>query len=93
MTPEMKLKIRSSEEAENKEYKALIRQVGADGWLGTAWPKEYGGKGFSPIENYIFLNEAQSAGCPIPFLTLNTVGPTIREFGPPIRRTSSYRRS
>ena len=81
MTPEVKVKIRSSEEAENKEYKALIRQVGADGWLGTGWPKEYGGKGFTPIENYIFLNEAQSAGCPIPFLTLNTVGPTIRSFG------------
>ena len=81
MTPEVKVKIRSSEEAENKEYKALIRQVGADGWLGTGWPKEYGGKGFTPIENYIFLNEAQSAGCPIPFLTLNTVGPTIRAFG------------
>ena len=81
MTPEVKVRIRSSEEAENKEYKALIRQVGADGWLGTGWPKEYGGKGFTPIENYIFLNEAQSAGCPIPFLTLNTVGPTIRSFG------------
>ncbi|MEO5840713.1 MAG: acyl-CoA dehydrogenase family protein [Acidimicrobiales bacterium] len=81
MTPEVKAKIRSSEETENKEYKALIRQVGADGWLGTGWPKEYGGKGFTPIENYIFLNEAQSAGCPIPFLTLNTVGPTIRAFG------------
>ena len=86
MTPEMKQRIRSSEEAENKEYKALIRKVGADGWLGTAWPKEYGGKGFSPIENYIFLNEAQSAGCPIPFLTLNTVGPTIREFGTPAQK-------
>ena len=83
MTPEVKAKIRSSEEAENKEYKALIRQVGRDGWLGIGWPKEYGGKDFTPIENYIFLNEAQSAGCPIPFLTTNTVGPTIRQFGTP----------
>ncbi len=83
MTPEVKEKIRAAETGDNPEYKALIRQVGADGWLGTGWPKEYGGKGFTPIENYIFLNEAQSAGCPIPFLTLNTVGPTIREFGTP----------
>ncbi|HEV8296772.1 MAG TPA: acyl-CoA dehydrogenase family protein [Acidimicrobiales bacterium] len=81
MTRETKARIRGAEEGENKEYKELIKQVGRDGWLGTAWPKEYGGKGFSPIENYIFFNEAQAAGCPIPFLTTNTVGPTLRSFG------------
>jgi alkylation response protein AidB-like acyl-CoA dehydrogenase len=81
MTPAQKARIRGAEEGENKEYKELIKQVGRDGWLGTAWPTEYGGKGFSPIENYIFFNEAQAAGCPIPFLTTNTVGPTLRQFG------------
>jgi alkylation response protein AidB-like acyl-CoA dehydrogenase len=83
MTPETKARIRGAEEGENLEYKALIRQIGSDGWLGVGWPKEYGGKDFTAIENYIFFNEAQAAGCPIPFLTTNTVGPTIRNFGTP----------
>ncbi len=81
MTPEMKARVSSAEFAENHAYKALIRQVGADGWLGVGWPVEYGGRGFTPIEQYIFFDESQAAGCPIPFLSTNTVGPTIRRFG------------
>ncbi|MCB0995843.1 MAG: acyl-CoA dehydrogenase family protein [Acidimicrobiales bacterium] len=81
MTPEVKAEIRHDEQGPNEPYKELIRQVGRDGWLGVGWPKEYGGKGFTPIEQYIFFNESQTAGCPLPFLTINTVGPTIREFG------------
>ena len=81
MTPEVKARVSSADFAENLSYKALIRQIGADGWLGVGWPVEYGGRGFTPIEQYIFFDESQAAGCPIPFLTTNTVGPTIRQFG------------
>ena len=42
MTPEVKAKIRSSEEAENKEYKALIRQVAALNGSGKAKPSKKG---------------------------------------------------
>ncbi len=86
MTPEMKQKVARAEFAENPEYKALIRKIGADGWLGVGWPSEYGGKDFTPVEQYIFFNESQAAGCPIPFLTTNTVGPTIRQFGTDAQR-------
>ena len=81
MTDEVRGRVSSAEFAENLEYKALIRQIGQDGWLGVGWPVEHGGRGFTPIEQYIFFNESQAAGCPIPFLTTNTVGPTIRQFG------------
>ncbi len=83
MTPEVRATTSSAEFEENTAYKDLIRKIGADNWLGVGWPKEYGGKGFTAIEQYIFFNESQAAGCPIPFLTTNTVGPTIREFGTP----------
>ena len=55
--------------------------MGADGWLGVGWPKEYGGQGRSPIEQFIFFDEAERAGAPVPMLTINTVGPTIMRFG------------
>ena len=62
-------------------YKDLTRRIGGDGWFGIGWPKEYGGQGRSPIEQFIFFDEAQRAGAPIPFLSINTVGPTIMQFG------------
>ena len=64
-------------------YRTVIRQLGQDGWLGVGWPKEYGGHGRGPIEQLIFLDEAAKAGVPIPMVTLNTVGPTIAQFGTP----------
>ena len=81
MTDEVREKIRHAETEANEDYKALIRQIGRDGWLGVGWPVEYGGKGFTPIEQYIFFNESWAAQVPVPFLTINTVGPTIRDYG------------
>jgi alkylation response protein AidB-like acyl-CoA dehydrogenase len=59
----------------------VVRQMGADGWLGIGWPKEYGGQGRSAIEQFIFFDESMRAGAPVPMLTINTVGPTIMNFG------------
>ncbi|MCU1450419.1 MAG: acyl-CoA dehydrogenase [Acidimicrobiales bacterium] len=69
------------DEAMGEGWKATIRQMGRDGWLGLGWPTEYGGQGRGPIEQLIFLEEAGRAGAPIPLVTLNTVGPTIAQFG------------
>ena len=80
MTPELQGEIVGGEGG-GPLYKAALRQMGRDGWLGIGWPKEYGGQGRSPIEQFIFSDEVQRAGFPLPFLTLNTVGPTIMENG------------
>jgi alkylation response protein AidB-like acyl-CoA dehydrogenase len=55
--------------------------MGADGWLGIGWPTEHGGQGRPPTDQFIFFDEAQRAGAPVPFVTLNTVGPTLMRFG------------
>jgi alkylation response protein AidB-like acyl-CoA dehydrogenase len=62
-------------------YKDVIRQIGHDGWLGIGWPEEWGGQNRSMMDQLIFTDEAAIAGVPIPYLTLNTVGPTIMRFG------------
>jgi alkylation response protein AidB-like acyl-CoA dehydrogenase len=64
-------------------YPDLVRQLGRDGWLAIGWPREYGGQGRSQLDQLVFTDEAALAGVPIPFLTLNTVGPTIMRFGTP----------
>jgi alkylation response protein AidB-like acyl-CoA dehydrogenase len=62
-------------------YLAAMRTLGAEGWLGIGWPKAHGGQERGPIEQFIFFDEVQRAGFPIPILTLNTVGPTLLKFG------------
>lgn len=79
MTPERRAA--SGGESMGPVYREIIRQLGRDGWLGVGWPKEYGGQGRGPVEQLIFLEEAARAEAPIPFVTLNTVGPTIAERG------------
>ncbi len=62
-------------------YKEVVRQMGADGWLALGWPREYGGRAGTMIDQLVFTDEAAIAGAPVPFLTINTVGPTIMKFG------------
>ena len=62
-------------------YHRTIRQMGTDGWMGVAWPVEYGGKGLGGIEEQIFANEAARADVHLPSVTLQTVGPTLQAFG------------
>ncbi len=59
----------------------VVKQMATDGWLGIGWPKEYGGQGRSAIEQFIFFDESMRSGAPVPMLTINTVGPTIMDFG------------
>jgi alkylation response protein AidB-like acyl-CoA dehydrogenase len=83
MTPERRQSLAAGggEYGDGSAYKEVVRQMGRDGWLVIGWPPEYGGQGRSPLDQLIFLDEAAIAGAPVPFLTLNTVGPTIMRFG------------
>ncbi len=88
VTPERRtaLAMASGEFGDAEVYKDVIREVGRDGWLGIGWPEEYGGQARSMIEQLIFTDEAAVAGVPIPYLTLNTVGPTIMRFGTDVQK-------
>jgi alkylation response protein AidB-like acyl-CoA dehydrogenase len=46
-----------------------------------SWPEEYGGRGGTMLDQLIFTDEAAVARVPVPFLTVNTVGPTIMRYG------------
>jgi 3-oxo-4-pregnene-20-carboxyl-CoA dehydrogenase beta subunit len=62
-------------------YREIVRRMGRDGWLGVGWSAEYGGRGFGPVEQQIFVSEASRADVPLPAVTLQTVGPTLQAFG------------
>ena len=70
----------------NEAYRAVIKRMGQDGKLGVGWPKEFGGLGFGPIEQSIFVNEAHRADVPLPAVTLQTVGPVLQQFGTDLQK-------
>jgi len=62
-------------------YRDTVAQMGKDGWLALGWPTEYGGQARSAMDQLIFTDEAAIAGAPVPFLTINSVAPTIMAYG------------
>ncbi|MEU9955509.1 acyl-CoA dehydrogenase family protein [Streptomyces sp. NPDC050982] len=65
----------------SERQRALLRRIGADGWLGLGWPVAYGGQGRGADEQFVFFDEAYRAGAPVSMVTLNTVGPTLMKYG------------
>src|SRR5690242_6835306 len=53
------------------------------GWICASWPKEYGGKGLSTMENVVLAEEFNRAGAPLraDFFGDTLVGPTILQWG------------
>ncbi|HYZ54153.1 MAG TPA: acyl-CoA dehydrogenase family protein [Streptosporangiaceae bacterium] len=81
MTPEVRAALQGGDYGDGQAYREVVRQLGRDGWLALNWPAEYGGHEAPMMDQLIFLDEAATAGVPVPFLTINTVGPTIMRFG------------
>jgi 3-oxocholest-4-en-26-oyl-CoA dehydrogenase alpha subunit len=80
VTPEVAAEMAQGEMGGARCLEAVAR-MGSDGWLGVGWPTEFGGRGFGPMEQFVFYDEAQRAGAPVPFLSINTVGPALMQFG------------
>jgi acyl-CoA dehydrogenase len=69
--------------ATGKWHKALFEK----GWIAPAWPKEYGGPGWTEMQRYIFASECASAHAPLlaPFGT-TMCGPVLMKFGTPAQK-------
>ena len=83
MTPERAEALASNdgEMGRGNVYRETVAQMGKDGWLTLSWPKEFGGQERPPMDGLIFNDEAAIANVPVPFLTINSVAPTIMHFG------------
>lgn len=83
MSPEVReaLAMTDGEYGDGKVYRDIVRRLGQDGWLTLGWPRKYGGGDRSMLDQLIFTDEAAVAGVPVPFLTINTIGPTLMRFG------------
>jgi alkylation response protein AidB-like acyl-CoA dehydrogenase len=67
---------------------AWHRRLHRGGWVGIAWPREYGGRGASLVEQLIFQEEMVRAGAPpgVNTIGLMLAGPGIMEWGTEAQR-------
>ena len=61
------------------------KKVGAKGWIGLTWPKEYGGQGRSYLDRLILTEEFLKRGAPVAshWLADRQMGPSILHYGTP----------
>jgi alkylation response protein AidB-like acyl-CoA dehydrogenase len=63
------------------EVAGFRRKIGAKGWFGLNWPREYGGLGLSAIHLHLLMSEFEYWGVPGPDLTVTSVAPMIIRHG------------
>jgi alkylation response protein AidB-like acyl-CoA dehydrogenase len=74
----------SEDRAEYIEYlRAWQRKLYDSGWAGISWPREFGGRGATLMEQAIFQEELARAKAPqlVGTIGLSLVGPTIIALG------------
>ena len=72
------------EDLSKEDFLAWHKILGKKGWSAPAWPKEYGGTGWTATQRYIWLEENARMETipPLPF-GVSMVGPVIYTFGTP----------
>ena len=67
---------------------AFSQTMGARGWLGMTWPKQYGGHERSALERYVVLEEMLAAGAPVGhhWIAERQSGPSILRHGTEAQR-------
>jgi alkylation response protein AidB-like acyl-CoA dehydrogenase len=82
LAPETSKKMIMGTELSRQDWKDWQKKLYAKGWAAPHWPVEYGGQGWGPMQEYIFLDEIQQAPAPpaLPF-NVSMVGPVIAAFG------------
>lgn len=66
----------------------------AGGWVGIYWPREYGGRGASLLEQYIYEEEMDQVDTPgsINPVGIMIAGPTLMQWGTPEQKAQHLRR-
>lgn len=68
--------------ATRKDVELWTRLLNAQGWAAPAWPKQYGGTDWTPLQRYLFQLELRAAGAPVlDQSAMELVGPVIYTFG------------
>lgn len=79
---DLRAKVLGHQRLKREDFVRWHKIVAAQGWVGTNWPVEYGGTGWTAVQRHIWDEACALAGAPIimPF-GVNMVAPVIMAFG------------
>jgi alkylation response protein AidB-like acyl-CoA dehydrogenase len=64
--------------------KGWRKELSGNGWIAPHWPKEYGGAGMSPVEQFVYNEEMAEARAPqVGGMGVQMIGPVLIRFGTP----------
>ena len=77
-------KVKNGLRQSREDIQGWARILGRKGWHGWAWPKQFGGPGWTTVQRHLFEEECALAGAPriVPFGPV-MVAPVIMAFGSP----------
>lgn len=82
VTPELRAELAVHDlEFPDGEVARFRRKLGAKGWFGLNWPREYGGLGLGATHLHLLMSEFEYWGVPGPDLTVTSVAPMIMRHG------------
>ncbi|MBV6650895.1 pimeloyl-CoA dehydrogenase large subunit [Hoeflea alexandrii] len=82
LPPSIRENIVAGHHTSKEELVTWTRILHDKGWAVPHWPVEHGGTGWSPIKQYIYLEEMSQTPAPAPLaFGVNMVGPVIYTFG------------
>lgn len=65
-----------------EDRRAWQKQLWKKGWVAPAWPTEFGGTGWTPLQRHVYEMECRLAGAPeLRWQGLRLIGPVIYTFG------------
>ena len=82
LPPEIRQKMIDGRHPSKDDIVTWQKILNKKGWAVPNWPVEWGGTGWDPVRQYIFLDELQSFPAPSPLqFGVYMVGPVIAQFG------------
>jgi alkylation response protein AidB-like acyl-CoA dehydrogenase len=87
LPPDLREKVLNGRELTREDYLLWQRRLNERGWGAMSWPVQFGGTGWSAVQQYIFEEESAMAAAPrlIPF-GLKMVAPVLMAFGSPAQQ-------
>lgn len=74
---------RLSEPGAFETLRAWNRRMADAGWAAIAWPREYGGRGATALEQLVYAEETTAARAPLPVnvIGMNNIAPAVIRYG------------
>ena len=73
-----------------EKLRAWNRTMADAGWAAVSWPREYGGRGATVLEQLVYTEETTRARAPLPLnvIGMNNIAPAIMQYGTESQNTT-----